>query len=131
MIFGSPDILNALLGWLTAKYGDALVSATGSRILGSRQERAFGRIVDSAIEKSVDSAGKSLTSGQRKQLAKIIREHRPGISDVGDFAKIGDLVHHLIGTIAELDPLRVDRSYLADTLAFWITDGVARDAISG
>ena len=58
MIFGSPDLINALLGWLTAKYGDAIVNAGARRFLGDTQQRAFRRVVNSAIEKAVASAGK-------------------------------------------------------------------------
>ncbi|MCG5220031.1 ATP-binding protein [Streptosporangium sp. KLBMP 9127] len=131
MIFGSLDLLDALLGWLTAKSGDALARSTGRRILGGGQERAFRRIVNSAIEKAVDTAGEGLTTGQRKEVAKIIREHRAEIGDGTDFLEVGDLVHALIDTTTELDAFPLDRSQLADALTFWITDGVARDAMAG
>ncbi|MEW9548458.1 hypothetical protein [Nonomuraea sp. NPDC050783] len=37
----------------------------------------------------------------------------------------------MIDTATELDAFPVDRAQLADALTFWITDGVARDAMDG
>ncbi|MFF8352989.1 ATP-binding protein [Streptomyces chartreusis] len=135
MLLTSIALADALLGWLTAHAGDALVRGSARKTLGDAQQRAFRHVIDSAIGEAVHTVANELPERRRKELAKQLRNSRAQLTGgPGDYLELSQMVQAFLDSPAGVELLSgfdVDGARLSDALTFWITDGVARDALAG
>ncbi|WP_369166386.1 AAA family ATPase [Streptomyces sp. R28] len=135
VLLTSIAFADALLGWLTVHAGDALVRGSARKALGDAQQRAFRHVVNSAIGEAVHAVADELPEPRRKELAKQLRKHRAQLTGgPADYLELSQMVRAFLDCPSGVELLAgfdVDGARLSDALSFWITDGVARDALAG
>jgi hypothetical protein len=134
------DLVNALLSWLTARYGDALLAGAKRGALGDDQQRAFRRIVSDAINRTVETVAQDQTADQRDFLIAVLREHPERLEDLESLQDLAAVLRAFVATLDEppdlgqagaLGALSIDPASLAEALTEEIGLGVTQDARVG
>ncbi len=138
MTLGLPE---AVIAWLTARYGDKALQGAGRLILGDDQQRVLGRVVSDAIRETVDHLTDGRPDCDREYLLIVLmREETPAKLHIDDMPTLNAVVLDWITSLNEpgydggqgvLDLNGIDADELTALLTLEIILGVTQDALHG
>jgi hypothetical protein len=127
-----PDVVNALAGWLTARFGEAVLAGAAHNVLGDAQQRAFREAVSGAIVRVTESVPGEQAADRRAFLAAVLVEHKERLEGLRNLPDLAAAVHALIDSLDDpSDPHLVAPPGLAEALIAEINLGVLDNARVG
>jgi len=131
------ELAAALVGWITARYGDRMLDRATAAVFGSQQERALRAVVRTAIDEVV--AGTRLTANQSQHLADVLHGGPDVLLPVSELPTLAAATSAWLaavneppepGTAGYLDGLGLRVPALAEALTASVAAGMARDALA-
>lgn len=122
------DPVSAIAGWLAEWLGNALVGGVKNVLFGDAQQRAFRRVVASAIDRVIDRLG----GDHPDFLADVLAEHRESLESIQHHPDLPTAVSALIASLDDPDdPNRVVPAGFADALVDEINAGILDNGRAG